>query len=283
MAKRFLGAAFVIVFVGLGFFFGGFVLELLLMGASVLGLYELTKTTGFCQNKALRITAYAVTALLFIYRFFKSLKISGLGFLNQITYEKVIFLTLCIFLSAVAVVFLFRFEKAAPTDVPSVVFSFVYAPVLFSMMGEIRMREAHGLLMCGFLILPFVTDVFAYFFGRWFGKKHPLPVLSPNKTVAGFIGGFLGGILVGGLYAWLFNGLLMERTGLPDVMSVILYGMLIGFLAALFGEMGDLFSSAIKRKAGIKDFGTLIPGHGGIIDRFDSILLWAPVLYFVFG
>lgn len=111
------------------------------------------------------------------------------------------------------------------------------------------------------------SDTFAYFAGRLWGKRRIVPNISPNKTLEGFIGGFIGTIVVGLIYSY-FTGLTM---GLGAVLSV-----LIGIAAPL----GDLFESKLKRISGVKDSGSILPGHGGVLDRFDSILFVAPVLFF---
>ena len=110
------------------------------------------------------------------------------------------------------------------------------------------------------------TDTFAYFAGRSFGKRKLAPKLSPGKTVEGFVGGLLGAMLTGGLFAaWIH---------LP-----LIAGLAIGGMAGVVGPLGDLFESALKRELGLKDFGRVMPGHGGILDRFDSLLFVAPLAY----
>lgn len=110
------------------------------------------------------------------------------------------------------------------------------------------------------------TDTFAFLFGKSIGK-HPLaPRLSPHKTVEGALGGLLGATLVGALWgSWIH---------LP-----LIDGFAVGAIAGSVGQVGDLFESALKREIGVKDFGRVMPGHGGILDRFDSLIFVAPVAY----
>lgn len=141
------------------------------------------------------------------------------------------------------------------------------------------------------LILCFAWggDTAAYFAGRRFGKHKLAPVVSPNKTVEGAIGGVLGSILLGlGLTA--VYGAVSQRMDFftNSKIGALLY-ILLAFMAAIasvLGILGDLFASAVKRQCGIKDYGTIFPGHGGILDRFDSVMFIAPfvtvVLTFVF-
>ena len=110
------------------------------------------------------------------------------------------------------------------------------------------------------------TDTFAYFAGKAIGKHKLAPKLSPGKTIEGFVGGFIGAMAAGALFAhWI--GLTWTN------------GIVIGAISGLIGPLGDLFESGLKRELGLKDFGTIMPGHGGVLDRFDSLMFVAPVAY----
>jgi len=111
-------------------------------------------------------------------------------------------------------------------------------------------------------------DTAAYFLGKAFGRRRIAPVLSPKKTLEGAIGGLLGSVLIAYLFAIIYPFL--------PVPKLLLLGLLLGVAA----EAGDLLESALKRQAGLKDSSTLIPGHGGILDRFDSTLFTAPLVYY---
>lgn len=121
-------------------------------------------------------------------------------------------------------------------------------------------------------------DTAAYFAGRAFGKHKLAPIVSPHKTVEGAIGGMLGSIVAGVLLTAAYTML----SGRFQVISVqmqpkhYLVLLLMGAVASVLGIMGDLFASAVKRQVGIKDYGTIFPGHGGILDRFDSVMFIAP-------
>ena len=115
------------------------------------------------------------------------------------------------------------------------------------------------------LIAIWASDTFAYFVGRSFGKRNIVPTISPNKTLEGFIGGFIGCILTG----WIGS----LSLGLP-----LNFGVGIGVIVGILAPLGDLFESKLKREANKKDSGTLLPGHGGVLDRFDSLLFAAPLV-----
>ena len=153
------------------------------------------------------------------------------------------------------------------------------------------------------LLMTFIstvlTDVGAYVVGSSLKKYIPLklaPSLSPNKTVIGAIGGLLGGVLgaiiayyimyvFGGIndtvYFFRFNDVFLTSKSeyVPPLVSFVL----IGLVTAVMGQIGDLFESAIKRECGVKDMGNLLPGHGGVLDRFDSMLYSSVVILFAFG
>lgn len=131
----------------------------------------------------------------------------------------------------------------------------------------IYLLSYYGILVLLIFTTSFGTDTFAYFFGKFFGKKK-LTKISPSKTVVGALGGITGGTLLSLLF-WHFNG---------DITLLIVLAFLV---ITILSEIGDLAASVIKRHLNIKDYGTLIPGHGGILDRFDSVIFTAPLVYFL--
>jgi len=147
-------------------------------------------------------------------------------------------------------------------------FAPIYTVVLFSHFYLIRGLE-NGLAWA-FLTFALVwaTDTFAYLIGRAVGK-HPLaPQVSPKKTVEGSLGGLIF-CLLSGILAW-------KIIGIGSFSSY----MVISFIVGIIGQIGDLFESALKRRVNIKDSGNVIPGHGGILDRFDSLLFVVPIMYY---
>lgn len=126
-------------------------------------------------------------------------------------------------------------------------------------------------------------DTAAYFAGRAFGKHKLAPVVSPHKTVEGAVGGVLGSILAGILLTCVYAALSSGYHVISVQMRTTHYEVLLvmGAIASVLGILGDLFASAVKRQAGIKDYGTIFPGHGGILDRFDSVMFIAPFVAIV--
>ncbi|MFR9070693.1 MAG: phosphatidate cytidylyltransferase, partial [Paraclostridium sp.] len=124
-----------------------------------------------------------------------------------------------------------------------------------------------GIYVWLIFIISFMTDTFAYFSGYLFGKHKLIPSISPKKTIEGSIGGILGSTICCVIFGYIFK---------LDITHMIL----VGSIGSIVAQFGDLFASAIKRYVGIKDYGKLIPGHGGILDRFDSVILVAPFVYY---
>ncbi|MBN2558874.1 MAG: phosphatidate cytidylyltransferase [Clostridia bacterium] len=132
-----------------------------------------------------------------------------------------------------------------------------------------------GKWLLGYVILGGVaTDTFSYFTGYFFGKKKIVPSISPAKTVEGSIGGYIGSVLVILVYTLIMKAM----AGWIPPIPAVLFIMLVSGAAA---QVGDWVASYIKRHFGIKDFGRLIPGHGGMLDRIDSIIFLAPLIYLV--
>ncbi len=125
------------------------------------------------------------------------------------------------------------------------------------------------------LLAPWVTDVAAYFTGSLIGRHKIVPAISPKKTWEGCFGGLVGGMAA--MPVWFL--LVFPRPLDTPVVRIVLFALLLGLIASVCAQVGDWFASAIKRWAGIKDYGRLFPGHGGVLDRFDSVLFTMPVFF----
>ena len=121
-------------------------------------------------------------------------------------------------------------------------------------------------------------DTAAYFAGRAFGKHKLAPIVSPHKTVEGAIGGIFGSVLAGVVLTLVYSFLSASHNVITIQVQPRHYAILVvmGAIASALGILGDLFASSVKRQVGIKDYGTIFPGHGGILDRFDSVMFIAP-------
>ena len=157
-------------------------------------------------------------------------------------------------------------------DVAITVFSLLYIPVMFSFMKLILNLENGRFYILYVFCGAFISDTFACLVGSKFGKTKLAPEISPNKTVEGSIGGISGVILS-------FIVITLVGKYKYGIDGNVFYWTLVGIAASVAGQFGDLTASAIKRYCKIKDFGNIMPGHGGILDRFDSLMFVAPIVY----
>jgi len=172
---------------------------------------------------------------------------------------------------AFALLFLFRIREVADAarEIAYAMLAFLYIPFLLMHLVMLR-QTAYGVQWLLVLMLIVMTnDSAAYYTGSAFGKRRLYPLVSPKKSIEGSLGGLAGSI--GGTMIAKFG--FFHQMGFRDA---IVTAVVIGIL----GQAGDLFESLLKRSFGVKDSGTIIPGHGGVLDRLDSIIFAAPALYF---
>lgn len=246
-------------------FFGGPVLAVTLLLVSLVGYRELTKALKVNDKEkgfnALEIIGMIGVVLYYImvYTANDTMRLMGI---------------VAVFM-AVMFCYVITFPKYNASQVVASIFAFLYAPVMLSFIYLTRNTQYGVYIVWMILISSWVCDTCAYFVGVTIGRKKIFPVLSPKKSLEGCIGGVIGSAIVGGLYAYLF-----VEDAIPDqkVLWVIVFICAAG---AVMSMVGDLAASAIKRNHDIKDYGKLIPGHGGIMDRFDSVIVTAPMIYFL--
>ena len=229
---------------------------LLISAMSVVAVYELLWRAGFTKNRYLTLLT-AVMALSVC------LWCSG----DMLWQEALIGIWVYVMLLTVLMI---ASHTALPFEEVAVsVFAGVVIPLLLSALTRIRAMEYGRFYILIPLALSFGTDSAAYFVGCAIGKHKMAPVISPKKSWEGAIGGALGGIVLMFLYT-----LVLDLAFGLDVQygACILYGV----LGAVTCIVGDLAFSVIKRQKGLKDYGALLPGHGGVLDRFDSVLFWIP-------
>ena len=175
---------------------------------------------------------------------------------------------------ALLVIYVFSYPKLRIEDITKAVFAFLYVSVLFSYIARTRDLVAGNWLVWLIIISAWGSDTFAYVTGVLIGKHH-FSELSPKKTVEGCIGGVVGAGLLGFFYAFFFPEY-AAFTANPYIVFP-----LVTVIGALISQVGDLTASAIKRNYEIKDYGKIIPGHGGVLDRFDSVIFVAPFVYYL--
>lgn len=158
-------------------------------------------------------------------------------------------------------------------DIAYTLLGILYIVLLIMFVAKINGMKNGNILIWYTILAAWGTDIFAYLVGKHFGK-HKFSKISPNKTIEGCVGGTIGAVLMILIYTIIINNL----CGM-NINYVLVAG--IGLILSLLSQMGDFAASSIKRFTGIKDYSNLIPGHGGMLDRIDSIIFIAPFAYFL--
>lgn len=248
------------------FAMGGIPLALILWVVSMAAFRELTKALK-CSPDEKRLNGLEYIGLAGVGVYYLLLYLSGSHTL----------LLMCIAGVFLAVMFAYvvTFPKYNSDQVAAAFFSFFYGPVLLSFIYQTRVGFLGEYMVWMILISSWGCDTSAYAVGKLIGKRKIFPRLSPKKSLEGCIGGVLGAVLLG----WLYGIFFVERA-FPDEKAAWMIAVICG-VGAVMSMVGDLAASAIKRNHDIKDYGKLIPGHGGIMDRFDSVIVTAPMIYFL--
>ncbi len=244
---------------------GGYFLSAALLVVSMIGFFEMTRALGVHEEgkqiNLLEACGYVSTILHYAqmmivkdYRFF-------------------IFSVMFSFF-LIMVAYVLSFPTYTSQQAIFCFFSFMYVPINLSFIYLLRIRHL-GIYFAWIPFTAWICDTCAYFVGRAFGKHKLAPVLSPKKTVEGAIGGILGAVAVGAIFGYLLCKNVTHNSG------TIYTLMIITFFGSIISQLGDLLASGIKRNHDIKDYGDIIPGHGGIMDRFDSVIFVTPCIYFL--
>lgn len=270
---RLLSGILMLVVAFASFWVGAPLLTVVLYVVSLVGFLELTKALGVREEGKKRISSPEVAGILAVTAYYGLLLLRDMEILAREAHFYILLCTVLFFLGELFV-YVFAFPRYRAEAVMASVFSFLYAPVMLSFIELTRMREGGEYAVWVILICSWGSDTFAYVVGMLIGKKKIFPELSPKKSLEGCVGGILGAAALGALYGWFVVSRTARNAGL--------FALVCG-LGAIVSMVGDLAASAIKRNKGIKDYGKLIPGHGGIMDRFDSVIVTAPIVYFLTG
>ena len=244
---------------------GGNLLFLVLLAVSLIGMTELYKVFGI-EKKPPGIIGYLFALLYYGLLYFEPL-LPG----ESLNWFMMSFMAFLICQMAVLV---FSYPRYNTQQIMAAFFGMFYVAVMLSYIYQIRILPGGIFTVWLVFVCSWGCDTCAYCVGMLIGKHKMAPILSPKKSVEGGIGGILGAALIGVLY-----GLAINYWG--DAGADVLSYAVIGAAGGAISQIGDLAASAIKRYHNIKDYGKLIPGHGGILDRFDSVIFTAPIIYYL--
>ena len=235
---------------------GSWILFFTLLAVSLIGMRELYKVMKVSDE---HVTVLELVGYLGAVHYYIAMKAD---FGNYGTMAIIISMILILF------VYVFGYPKYHAEQVMAAFFGVVYVAVMLSFIYLTRSLPDGKFLVWLIFLCSWGCDTCAYCVGMLIGKHKMAPVLSPKKSIEGAVGGVAGAALLGVIYAAATQGKMAEYA-------------LICAVGALISMVGDLAASAIKRNQNIKDYGKLIPGHGGILDRFDSVIITAPVIYYL--
>lgn len=236
------------------------ILFLTVLLISLIGLSELYKALKI-NNKATGITGYAAVIVYYL-------------MLRLDIKEYTMYLVMG-FLMLLMAEYVFTFPEFKTDDVTSAFFGVFYVAIMLSYIYQTRMLNNGEYIVWLIFICSWGCDTCAYCVGMLIGKHKLAPKLSPKKSIEGSIGGIAGAALLGCIYAFAINSFMGEGYSHAAGYAII------SAIGAVISQIGDLAASAVKRNHEIKDYGKLIPGHGGILDRFDSVIFTAPIIYFL--
>lgn len=239
---------------------GGDVLLFSLLAVSLLGMHELYRV--FQIEKSLAGIAGYLCAVLYCLHLWRPFFWDSMA---------LVAIALILLMS----VYVFTYPKYKTEQIMAAFFGIFYVAAPLSCVYQARMLDRGAYIVWLIFLCSWGCDTCAYCVGVLFGKHKMSPKLSPKKSVEGAVGGVIGSGLLTLLYTWAFREPM--QVGADETLLLVLISM----AGALISMVGDLAASAIKRNYGVKDYGRLIPGHGGILDRFDSVIFTAPAVYYL--
>ncbi len=283
MAKRLVfGLLWTVIGISALFLMHTWIFLVFAMFLCFMATYELNRSIGL-KNKPIMILSLIVSTAFPLYYEYGHL-LRGVGGLNLKTEYLITayVLVLCFLM-------LHNHENTKFSDVSFVVMSSLFVPFAFTRLMYFRdiklyypdkgYTDAHGIFLILFILFSAcMTDTCAYFAGSFLGKHKLCPKISPKKTVEGAVGGVIGCVIANLILYAVYNNFIFENPVNNYVPIAV-----ASVITSVVGMCGDLTASLIKRNYGIKDFGNLIPGHGGIMDRFDSIMFVSAAFYAVFN
>ncbi len=258
---RFISAVVLIALVLAALIFAPpWVIALIVSGVTYAVMYELTKVFDLTKKRFL-------TAVNFIFATIFML----LGYMDAALTQKILVPAIIFYIIVISAITVLDNEKVKFSDIITSVFLMFYSVALLVHITYLRKSDSGVALLVLALLGAYVTDTGAYFVGLTLGKHKLIERVSPKKTVEGAIGGILATVIAFAVY-----GFVMTKMG--HAVNFV-YLLILSVLCAVAAQLGDLTASVMKRSVKVKDFGNLIPGHGGMVDRVDSLMFVAPLVY----
>ena len=252
--NRYLGAAMIAPFI-IFVFLGGIYLKGFVFALSMLALWEFYSALKEKNFKPIKSAGYILLVIYYLLN----------NNFEHMMYVLVIAAFILLILPVINLEYTF-------IDVSLTLLGFIYCGILFGFVYLVNAKRYGEFLVWIIFIGSWLSDTAAFYCGKLFGKHKLSPRVSPKKTIEGSIGGLIGATIFTGIF-----GIIVQMY--TNIMPIYNY-FIIGALCGVFGQFGDLVASSIKRYVGIKDYSNLIPGHGGILDRFDSIIFSATVIFY---
>lgn len=259
MKQRLISAFFGIILLVLVLMGNQFVFDTVITLITAVGIYEVLDAVGLIKQKLpVTLSVLFPVVLIPVSHFF----------------EEYLFLVVSVFMALFLLIMLFNHKKCTFSDITTAFTASLMVTLPFFYVSMTRRLGNENLDVLVILIGCWITDSCAYFSGYFFGKHKLAPEISPKKTIEGSVGGVLGVLIIMVAYSYVAGNIM-------NVSVNLISAAIVGFTAGIFSQFGDLCASIIKREHNIKDFGKIMPGHGGVMDRFDSLLFVAPITYYI--
>lgn len=243
-------------------FCNNYIIDILLMIIAIMCMHEYLEVTKKVSHP-MELIAYASTVIIGMVAFVTENQIM------KITVFSIPFIMLVLFLKVIATDMKITFKDAAYT-----MLGIMYIVIFILFLALIR-SLSNGQILIGYVaIVAWSTDIFAYLIGRQFGK-HKFSKVSPKKSIEGCIAGIIGALMVACIYMLMINKILNTDYSL-------IFTAIVSCILSVISQIGDFVASSIKRFADVKDYGNILPGHGGMLDRIDSLIFLAPFAYIIF-
>lgn len=245
------------------------VVNIVLCTFMAIAVYEFDRAFRLKDVTPLTDVAYLSVVALFCINM-----LDYLGYINIPMSEMYLYILYPCILLVLFISYVLKHHKHSIIDLGATMLQIFYCVFIFSFLINIYGLENGKILIWYVFLGSWASDIFAFCIGKLFGK-HKFTSISPNKSIEGCIGGVIGSVLAFGIYTYVLNAVF-------DINLSMLVMLVFAIICSIVSQLGDLFASSIKRYTGIKDFGDLLPGHGGILDRFDSTIFVIPLIYIFF-